>query len=480
MFRYKSRSQKPEVRSQTKSIQAIGYRQWAIGYWQRVFVFCLFLLPFAYCLSPSVVFASEKQVSLSDAIRSALENNHEVLAFKNSLSAQKEDIGVSRSFLLPKITFEERFMRTNNPTYSFMAKLNQERFAQTDFAVTSLNNPKPTNDFQTSFSFEQPVFVRKAHIGLDMSKKEFSAKSEEFIRKKEEIALRVVQTYLMVHTAKEYVKVSEKAVEDAKEHLRIAELRYKAGLGIYSDTLRASTAVTDAEQRLVSAQKNLSVAKRALGLLLGMSESVDSIDEAAEFTAMGIDYYTNASLARKDVKSLELRHENTKNNVKLAESGYFPAIGIGGSYQLNDHRMPLGSEGDSWQLTAFLRWELFDGTKREYERSKAKYKAAETEEYLNGLKKAVAFKVYEAYLGVQEAKKNVELSKNALKTAEEGKRLVKIRYENALSPIVDLMDAQVSLDHARANLVAKGNEYRIAVANLSYESGTILKDLKIE
>ncbi|NWF52394.1 MAG: TolC family protein [Nitrospirae bacterium] len=442
----------------------------------RIFVFFSFLILSA----AQNISAAEKQVSLSDAIRIAMENNHEIKALRNSLSAQKEDIGVARSFLLPKITFEERYMRTNNPPYSFTAKLNQERFSQTDFEIASLNNPRPINDFQTSISFEQPLFVRKANIGLDMSKTEFSAKTEEFIRKKEEIALRVVQTYMAVHTAKEYVSVSEKAVDDAKEHLRIAELRYKAGLGLYSDTLRASTAVTDAEQRLVSAQKNLNIAKRALGLLLGMTESVDSDNESPEFTVMSADYYTNASLARKDIKSLELRYENAQNSIKLAESGYFPTIGIGGSYQLNDHRRPFGSEGDSWQLTAFLRWELFDGTKREHERSKAKYKASETEEYLNGLKKAVAYKVYEAYLGVHEAKKNVELSKNALKTAEEGKRLVKIRYENALSPIVDLMNAQVSLDHARANLVAKENEYRIAIANLSYESGTILKDLKIE
>jgi hypothetical protein len=38
----------------------------------------------------------------------------------------------------------------------------------------------------------------------------------------------------------------------------------------------------------------------------------------------------------------------------------------------------------------------------------------------------------------------------------------------------------VSLDHARANSVAKENEYRLAVARLGYESGTILKDLGVE
>ncbi|GER94051.1 TolC family protein [hot springs metagenome] len=458
-------------------VSSIGQHNWLLS------TICYLLLSSAlmlYFLSPSVSFASEKQISLSDAVKTALENNHEILAFKNSLYAQKEDIGIARSFLLPKITFQERYMRTNNPTYSFMAKLNQERFAQSDFEITSLNNPKSINDFQTSLSFEQPVFMRKANIGIDISKREFSAKAEEFIRKKEDIAFRVVQTYLMVQTAKEHVKVAELALEDAKEHLRIAEQRYKTGLGLYSDTLRASTSVTDAEQKLTSAKKNLNVAKRALGVLLGMSESIDSTDEKVDFLVMDIDYYTNAALSRKDIKSLEMHHENAKNSIKIAESGYLPYIGIGGSYQLNDHKKPFGSEGDSWQITAFLRWELFDGTKREYERSKAKYKALETEEYLNNIKKAVAFKVYEAYLGVEEARKNLELSKAALKTAEEGKRLVEIRYKNALSPIVDLMDAQVSLDHARANLVAKENEYRLAVVNLSYESGTILKDLRIE
>lgn len=439
--------------------------------------FCMY---FFFCLSSSFALAIEKQVSLSDAILIAIENNHEILAFKNSLHAQKEDIGIARSYLLPKLIFEKRFMRTNNPTYSFMAKLNQERFAQSDFEISSLNNPKPINDFQTSLFFEQSIFSRRASIGLDIAKNEFYAKSEEFVRKKEEITFKVVQAYLTVYTSKEYVKVAEKAVEDAKEHLRIAELRYKAGLGLYSDILRASTSVTEAEQKLVSAKKNLNVAKRALGLLLGISESIDSTDAIPEFTEMDIDYYINASLLRKDIKSLETRYENAKKAIRLAESDYLPYIGIGGSYQLNDHKKPFGSEGDSWQIMAFLRWELFDGSKRKHEISKARHRALETEEYLKGIKKAVAFKVYEAYLRVEEARKNVELSKASLRTAEEGKRIVKMRYENALSPMVDLMDAQVSLDHARANLVAMENEYRIAVVNLSYESGTILRDLKIE
>jgi outer membrane protein TolC len=238
--------------------------------------------------------------------------------------------------------------------------------------------------------------------------------------------------------------------------------------------------VTEEEQRLVSATKDLNVAKRALGLLLGMSESIDTTAELPEIPVRDISYYMDKSSSRKDIESMKLGYENAKNNVRVAESGYLPTVGIGGSYQLDDHNAPFGAEGNSWNIMAFLRWNLFDGTRREYERAKAKYEAAQMEEGLSGLKEAVSFTVYEAYLGVEESRKNIELAEAALKTAEEGRRLVELRYKGSLSPLVDLLDAQVNLDQSRANLVARKNEYEIAVARLNFESGTILQDLGIK
>jgi len=91
-----------------------------------------------------------------------------------------------------------------------------------------------------------------------------------------------------------------------------------------------------------------------------------------------------------------------------------------------------------------------DGTKRKHEKDKgAPSKFSEVEEHLEGMKKMVSFQVDEAWLTLEEAKKNRELAQEALKTAEEGRRLVKTRYEGSLSPIVDMLDAQLSFDHAR-------------------------------
>ncbi len=425
--------------------------------------------------------AAERQVSLSQAIAIAMEENHEMRATKSALLAQKAEVGIARGFLLPQIGFEQRVARTNNPPGVFMSKLNQERFTVADFNIDTLNHPDPTTDLQTMVTVDQAIFVGKAFVGLDIAKKEYAAKSEDFGRKREETALRVTQTYLAIRTAKEYVTVARAGIDDATEHLRIAEARYKNGLGLYSDILRAKTAVIEAEQRMVTAEKNLSVAKKGLAILLGAAEPLDiAPDEKLDFPLRDIEYYQNGAAARKDVKALQIRYENAKNGVKLADSRYLPTVGVRASYQINDQNQLFGTEGKSWWLIGIVRWELFDGASREYERSKAWHKQTETEEQLKGLTRIVSFNITEAYLAALEARKNTELSRAALASAEEGRKLVTSRFQNSLSPVVDLLDVQLNVDHTRANVVGKENEYRLALIRLAYESGTILNDLDVK
>ena len=442
-------------------------------------LFCTIYLVFLTAY-PFFGYCQEEKVTLENALKIALEENREVRAFKNSVLAQKENIGTARSFLLPRIYFEERAARTNNPPSAFMMKLNQQRFAMDDFALNNLNNPKAINDFQSSFSFEQPVFLMKSYLNLNAAKLEHSAKNEDYLRKREEVSLNVIRAFLMAHTARGYLNVADKGLEDALEHMRIAELRYKNGLGLYSDCLRAKTALIEGEQKSVSARKNFSVAKRWLGVLLGKSVPIDVADHDFSMKVRDKDHYLNSSNARRDVAAMKIRHKTAQNNVRIAESSYLPYIGLGGSYQLNDHNRLFGSEGNSWQVMAFLRWELFDGINRESERKKAQHHMAEANERLKGMKEFVAFKVEEAYLAVEEAKKNAELAVAALKSAEEGHKLVKSRYENSLSPIVDLLDVQLNLNRARADAIARENDYKLAIITLSYESGTIMNDLGME
>ena len=443
----------------------------------------LLLVPAVYAAQLSVEPNAVKvPISLKTAVDLALKNNHQVKAFAYSVSAAGEEVGIARGNLLPNIGLEENFTRTNTPANVFSSKLNQGRFTSGDLAgaPSTFNDPGYLNNYQTVFAVEQPIFEQKASIGVTMAKDEFAAKGQEFERKKEQIIFNVIQTFLMVQTAKEQVTVAASAVDDAKEHLRISNSHYDANLGLYSDTLRASTAVKDAEQKLISAQKNLDLAKRTIGMLLGRRESIDVDGNIPAIKLRDIEYYTSVALSRKDLKAMQTRFDNAKKNVDLAHAAYLPVLGVRGAYQLDDQDAPFGSEGNSWLGSVFLRWDLFDGLRREHESSKARHQVGQVRENLLELENAISYRVYEAYLSVNEAGKNAELSQSAIKNAAEGQRLVRSRYENSLSPLVDLLDTQIMLDNARANAIAKENEYRLALANLSFESGTIVRDFNLE
>lgn len=435
---------------------------------------------FIFNFAPQV-YAQEK-LNFIDAIKCALQNNNELNAMKSALSANEREIGIARSNLMPKVRANEDFVSTNNPAQVFALKLNQTRLTSGDFAgaPSSFNNPGNITNFLTAVTLDQSVYNRKSNIAVAMAKKEYSAQGYTYLRKQEELVNKVAQTYLMVNTAQEFVKVTSQGVSDAKEHLRIAQVRYKNELGLYSDVLRAQTAVTEAEQRYISAVKNLNIAKRALGLLMSKAESVEIADTIPDFTLKNIDYYNETALYRNDIKAMEINVENAKNNIKMANSDIFPTLNAVASYNLYQNNFPFGAEGNNYIAGAFLNWNAFDGNKRKYEVLKAKDKEAEAKEYLEGLKKAVSYKVYESYENVEEANKNLELAVSALKSAEEGTRLVQKRWESSLSPFVDLMDAQTNLDRARANVIKSNNDLKSALINLSFESGIITKELAVE
>ena len=72
------------------------------------------------------------------------------------------------------------------------------------------------------------------------------------------------------------------------------------------------------------------------------------------------------------------------------------------------------------------------------------------------------------------------LARQALETAQEGARILQLRYENGLTSLGELLNVQTTLELARAGVVEKNNAYKTALAVLSFESGILLKDLNID
>jgi len=420
------------------------------------------------------------EMDFSTAIKYSLEHNNNIRAMRKGLSASERDIGIARSTMLPKLVFNENFTATNNPTDALSYRLNQARATANDLSVATLNHPASVTNFLTSGVLEQRILDKKSMVGIKIAKKEYSANGYFYLRKQEDLVNQVAQAYLNVSTNQDYIKIAEEAIVEAKEHLEIAQARLKTKTGFPSDVLRAKTAVEEREEKLISAQRNLKVSKRSLGLLLGLESPVDVTNSIPKIELQDINYYESYSVYRNDIKATELRVENTKNGIKSAQAEWYPTFTAFGTYGFYNNNFPFGGQGNNYTTGAFFRWEILDGNKRKYEILKAKDKEAEAKEYLEGLRKEVNFKVYEVYSNIEEHQKRLELAKLVLKQSEEDTLLVQKRWKNSELPFVSLIDAQDNLDNARASVVKNKFDLVEDLINLAYESGIIYQELALK
>ena len=95
------------------------------------------------------------------------------------------------------------------------------------------------------------------------------AAEETLAKTRETIALEVRQDYFNVVAAKEKIRATEAAVEQAEEAFKIASIRYKSGVGINLDVLDAQLNLNNAKTNHISALYDYNVGLATLEKALG-------------------------------------------------------------------------------------------------------------------------------------------------------------------------------------------------------------------
>jgi outer membrane protein TolC len=436
-------------------------------------ILALLLLP------PSVALGDVLTVDFPEAVSRAMKNNPFLSAAGEEWAAAKEDAVAARGYYLPSVALEGRFVRTNIPSEAFAFKINQERMLPSDFAsVDNFNKPSPINEYMTALTVEQALFAPKAWLGRRMAVREAGAKGLELRRMKEEVVYRVLSAYLGVLTAKESLQVAIRGEDDAKEHLRIAEAVERAGMGLASDVLRAKVFLASAESSRVTAENRLALAQRELALAMGekggtVVDAAAGLPDLPEGGALS-DRIAAALDARADLRAFSLRVENAATDVDLQRSDYLPAVGLMGAWQMDGQEGIFSPDNRSWKVGIGLKWNIFDGFRREAAVGRSSAESGRAKAYYRGARDRAAFEVTRAYLGVTEAGKRVEIARSSAEAALEGARLIKARYENQLARMVDVLDSQTALNAARAELVKAENDLRQSGAELLSASGELL------
>jgi len=422
------------------------------------------------------------QLTLQEAIAQGLERNHRGRAAQFQAKAARSGATTASLHYLPNVTVEESWTRSNMPVTTFMMKLNQGRFTNQDFAISSLNNPAPVNDFKSAITVEQPLFMPEAWAAQRGAR--YGAEQQEALaeQSREQVAFGIFQHYLAVQQAKALLQATEKAVEEARESLRQAAVRVKAGLGLRSDELRAETYRAMTEQQAISAANNLTLARMQLALAMGgqSGAQVDAVD-AVTMRHPGQQPELLTQLAqhqRRDLLASERGKDQADAALLQSRAGFLPTVGAFGSWQMNDHNRPFGHEQDSWVAGISARWNLFDGFRTWNRSNQTQAARSAAVELLAQNRKEVDYQVHEAWLRHQEAEKRLLVARSAVAAAEEATRLLSKRFDNALATMLELLDAQSALNQARATLVESDTTLTLATGRVYYAAGTFLKEVQ--
>jgi outer membrane protein len=417
---------------------------------------------------------AEETITLEEAVSRALKNNSYVKSRAYGVQASKEALNASTGAFFPRLSFVERYTRGDYNSYAVFTRLNQETLTFSNFL-----NAGTVSNFYTGVSLEMPIFVPGLFVTKDMKQVSFLSSSKEFERFKEEIVFTVFTTYLSAVKTKAVQELAAKSVDEARELHRVAKAKVARGMGLHSDELRAFVFLKEKEAFLIKTENDLYIARMGLSLLLSEDDVYDvaPVSSLKNLILPPLDEALAQSLKnRADYVSDEYQAKNASHNLSLQRSRFYPRFHLDGTYARDGQHNPLGAEGDGWVGGISLRWDIFDKTLFD-DISKARFEEMKSKEYLAQRKREIAFQINESYRRVDEAKRRLDVSTEAVAQAEESFRLIKLRYENNLSTMVELLDAEKALVQAKSNAIIFQSERYEAVGRTLFSAGLLLSHL---
>jgi outer membrane protein len=317
--------------------------------------------------------------------------------------------------------------------------------SQKDFYAYSLNIRQTLYDFRENAS----------KYGSSLMKVE--AKKLDTRRVRNLAAIEFAVIYFDVLESEKMVYVAQMEFERLESHLRDAQNLYDEGATTKNDLLQAEVRLSDARQRLLSARTGSEINASRLNNSLARPlktrvEVADVIEIPREILDIHMDMETAWKAAEKQraeilivdatLKSLDLDEE-----AKKAE--FYPTLFAQGSYDYTQNRYATAQ--GNWAATLGLGINLFSGGKTKAEVAKVRFQKERLIEQRNQLVDEIKLEVERFILDSMTARDRVQVTKDAVRQAEENLRINRVRYTEGVGTATEVLDAVTLLSVAETN-----------------------------
>lgn len=412
----------------------------------------------------------DKLYTLSDLINAAEERNPKTHVAWAKAKQAAARLGIAQSELLPTLAAVSIFENNSTAMY-FWTYYKQNLFL-----------------FRPAIELTYTVLdfgERRARINEE--KAALLAANLNFNDAHRQVIYSTVSAYYKVMLAVSRKQAAEVTLFNARTVQQAVEERLTQGLATLPDKLDARAATAKAEYELASVQGEEEIARGELASILRESpavklrlEGLSETDGLAVVLPEAEKAIEEALHFRPDFLAKIQRIDAAQAEIKRKRAAYFPKLTISANYgrlvayASQDYTPFLYGQVPVYQIEARFKWVLFDAGRRrnELELAKAHYAEAIAEE--QEFKDQVEFQVWQAYVNVKTAKKQLVAAKSQLKASEMSYDAALEAYHYGVRHLVDVTTAQKGLALARNNFVEARVKLLADMAELAFQTGDLL------
>jgi len=290
------------------------------------------------------------------------------------------------------------------------------------------------------------------------------------LRQRFATALLTESDYYAVLQNSELDRVARDRLRRAREQLGVARARVSSGAAVSTDSLNLRLEMTRAQVAQLKQASTLRVARLELGRRIGAAGAVDAAPldtaPAAELPVSLADAITDAARQGPDYRSAAANERAASAAYRAELGNYLPHA------TLTYNKLSLGTKfypNDLFKqsnLTVGISFPIWNNGQRELALSRARVNKDIARARRQDMDRAVQHDVTAAYDAYVTARASGDLAQQGLVVARESFRVQQTRYQSGATTILDLLDAEVNLSQAEADLVQARYGTRLALAGL--------------
>lgn len=442
----------------------------------------IFLFLFSTCFVVS--FSQNKEWSLEECIRYALDNNIQIKQQDIQTRYMRNSLDLAKLNLLPTIN------GTASHNYSFGRALDQTTYEYTENEKILSDNFYLSGNLLLFNGLQNINSIKRSRLDL-------LASEEDLKNITDNVAMNVALYYLQILLNKEIVSATENQLATTIEQIEKTRKLVDAGSVARGNLLQIEAQAAQEELQLINIRNSLETSILNITQLLELPSpegfsvvvpeiSIDTNDVVAGSIA---EIYNTAVLTRPEVKSSEYKLQSTEYDLKIARGGRSPRLTMSNSFSTgySDIRKKLipttpptyeeytfaeqVNDNINYGIGFSLNIPILNGWQVNKNISNSKLGVENSRYSLEGTKKQLYKNIQQSYADATAALKKYAASIKAVASTEESFRYTEQRFNVGMITPIDYNASKTQLLNAQSDMAQAKYEYIFKTKVLDFYRG---------